>query len=257
MSTNIRFISAGAGSGKTFRLTQELEKALTDGRVTPAGVVGTTFTNKAAREMQQRVGRQLGSDKARGLNISTFHTLGLNILRRELRRLDYKPGFSIFDEQDSATLIKDLLRKQPNNDETVAAGAQWRISAWKNDLIDPPEALAQAEDALDTRQALLYAVYQRALKAYNAVDFDDLILRTRALLNEPRVAAWVLYRLDGGIDHILVDEAQVHHRCPPERHLRLFQPCRVYRNQYRHRIILSPWRGLFPACGHQSRICCP
>ncbi|MGD8590357.1 MAG: 3'-5' exonuclease, partial [Chromatiales bacterium] len=143
--------------------------------------------------------------KGRGLNISTFHTLGLNILRRELKRLDFKPGFSIFDDQDSATLLKDLLRKQDSDSAAEVAATQWRISGWKNDLIDPQQALAGAEDDLDSAQALLYAAYQRALRAYNAVDFDDLILLPVQLFSSDREA---LESWQNRIRHLLVDEYQ-------------------------------------------------
>ncbi|MGD8589512.1 MAG: UvrD-helicase domain-containing protein, partial [Chromatiales bacterium] len=159
-------VLAGAGSGKTRVITHKIGYLVEQCGLQPRHITAVTFTNKAAREMKERVGRRLGPDKGRGLNISTFHTLGLNILRRELKRLDFKPGFSIFDDQDSATLLKDLLRKQDTGNEAEVAATQWRISGWKNDLIDPQQALAGAEDDLDTTQALLYAAYQRALRAY-------------------------------------------------------------------------------------------
>ncbi|MGD8932530.1 MAG: UvrD-helicase domain-containing protein, partial [Chromatiales bacterium] len=102
-------VLAGAGSGKTRVITHKIGYLVEQCGLQPRHITAVTFTNKAAREMKERVGRRLGPDKGRGLNISTFHTLGLNILRRELKRLDFKPGFSIFDDQDSATLLKDLL----------------------------------------------------------------------------------------------------------------------------------------------------
>jgi ATP-dependent DNA helicase Rep len=198
-------VLAGAGSGKTRVITHKIGYLVEQCGIQPRHIAAVTFTNKAAREMKERVGRRLGSDKGRGLNISTFHTLGLNILRRELQRLGYKPGFSIFDDQDSTTLLKDLLRKQDTGDEAAVAATQWRISGWKNDLIDPTQALARAEDDLDTAQALLYAAYQRALRAYNAVDFDDLILLPVQLFRSDRQAleAW-----QNRIRHLLVDEYQ-------------------------------------------------
>jgi ATP-dependent DNA helicase Rep len=198
-------VLAGAGSGKTRVITQKIGYLVEQCGIQPRHITAVTFTNKAAREMRERVGKQLGGEKGRGLSISTFHTLGLNILRRELKRLGYKPGFSIFDDQDSATLLKDLLRKQNSGDEAVVSGAQWRISAWKNDLIGPEQALRQAEDELDTAQALLYAAYQRHLKAYNAVDFDDLILLPVQLFRDNPQA---LEEWQNRIRHLLVDEYQ-------------------------------------------------
>lgn len=198
-------VLAGAGSGKTRVITRKIGYLVEQCGLQSRQITAVTFTNKAAREMKERIGRQLGADKGRGLNISTFHTLGLNILRRELKRLGYKPGFSIFDDQDSATLLKDLVRKQDNGDDALVSTAQWRISGWKNDLISPEQALQQAEDELDTGQALLYANYQRALKAYNAVDFDDLILLPVHLFRSDPEA---LESWQNRIRHLLVDEYQ-------------------------------------------------
>ncbi|MEN8178236.1 MAG: DNA helicase Rep [Pseudomonadota bacterium] len=198
-------VLAGAGSGKTRVITHKIGYLVQQCGIQPRHITAVTFTNKAAREMKERVGKQLDGSKGKGLNISTFHTLGLNILRRELKRLGYKPGFSIFDDKDSATLLKDLLRKQNSGDDAVVSSAQWRISAWKNDLISPEQALKQAEDELDTAHALLYASYQRHLKAYNAVDFDDLILLPVNLFqtNPEALESW-----QNRIRHLLVDEYQ-------------------------------------------------
>ncbi len=198
-------VLAGAGSGKTRVITRKIGYLVEQCGIQPRHITAVTFTNKAAREMKERVGKQLGGSQGKGLNISTFHTLGLNILRRELKRLGYKPGFSIFDDQDSAALLKDLLRKQNSGDDAVVSTAQWRISAWKNDLVFPEQALKMAEDELDSPQAQLYANYQRALKAYNAVDFDDLILLPVQLFQTDPEAldAW-----QNRIRHLLVDEYQ-------------------------------------------------
>ena len=155
--------------------------------------------------MKARVAKVLGRDKGEGPVISTFHNLGLNILRRELKRIGYKAGFSIFDQQDSAALLKDLLRKQNSGDEKIVNAAQWQISEWKNDLIAPEQALAQADDDIKTHNALLYAAYQRSLKAYNAVDFDDLILLPVKLLQEHPEA---LETWQNRVRYMLVDEYQ-------------------------------------------------
>jgi ATP-dependent DNA helicase Rep len=197
-------VLAGAGSGKTRVITHKIGYLVEQCGLQPRHITAVTFTNKAAREMKERIGHRLG-DKGRGLSISTFHTLGLNILRRELKRLGYHPGFSIFDEQDSATLLKELLRKHNSGDEATVSAAQWRISGWKNDLIEPAQALQLAQDDLDSAQAHLYAAYQRALKAYNAVDFDDLILLPVQLFrSDPQALdAW-----QNRIRHLLVDEYQ-------------------------------------------------
>ncbi|MEJ2467112.1 MAG: UvrD-helicase domain-containing protein, partial [Candidatus Thiodiazotropha sp.] len=198
-------VLAGAGSGKTRVITAKIGHLVKKCGIEPRHVTAVTFTNKAAREMKARVAAVLGRDKGEGPVISTFHNLGLNILRRELKRLGYKSGFSIFDQQDAAALLKDLLRKQNSGDEKVVNSAQWQISDWKNDLISPEQALAQADDPLKNQAALLYAAYQRSLKAYNAVDFDDLILLPVKLLQQHPDA---LEEWQNRVRYLLVDEYQ-------------------------------------------------
>jgi ATP-dependent DNA helicase Rep len=198
-------VLAGAGSGKTRVITQKIGYLVEQCGIQPRHITAVTFTNKAAREMKERTGSQLGAQQAKGLNISTFHTLGLKIIRRELQRLGFKSGFSIFDDQDSTTLLKDLLRKQNSGEESVVNTVQWRISAWKNELTSPEQALQQAEDELDSAHALLYAAYQRHLKAFNAVDFDDLILLPVTLFRSDPEA---LESWQNRIRHLLVDEYQ-------------------------------------------------
>ena len=198
-------VLAGAGSGKTRVITAKIGYLAEQCGIEPRHITAVTFTNKAAREMKERVAKVLGNGQDNGPRISTFHTLGLNILRQELKRLGYKAGFSIFDQQDSAALLKDLLRKQNQGEESEINAAQWTISAWKNDLVTPEEALSHAENDLQTAQALLYAAYQRSLKAFNAVDFDDLILIP---VNLFRDHPDVLDQWQNRIRYLLVDEYQ-------------------------------------------------
>ncbi|MCG7918705.1 MAG: DNA helicase Rep [Candidatus Thiodiazotropha taylori] len=197
-------VLAGAGSGKTRVITTKISYLIKRCGLNPQQITAVTFTNKAAREMKERVAKTLG-DQQQLPRISTFHNLGLNIVRQELKTLGYRPGFSIFDQQDSAGLLKDLLRKQNLGDDSVVNAAQWSISAWKNDLITPEQALQQAENDLQQGQALLYAAYQRSLKAFNAVDFDDLILLP---VNLFRTHPEVLDQWQDRIRYLLVDEYQ-------------------------------------------------
>ncbi len=197
-------VLAGAGSGKTRVITRKIAYLVETIGLDPRHITAVTFTNKAAREMKARVDSLLKGKDAKGLSISTFHTLGLNILRRELKLLGFKPGFSIFDAQDSEGLLKELLRKGKGDDD-AASSYQWRISKWKNDMLTPEQAVAQAEDDLDIRTAQLYANYQRALRAYNAVDFDDLILLPVQLFQQQPEA---LDRWQNKVRHLLVDEYQ-------------------------------------------------
>ncbi|MCU7802156.1 MAG: DNA helicase Rep [Candidatus Thiodiazotropha sp. (ex Lucinoma borealis)] len=198
-------VLAGAGSGKTRVITTKIGHLVKQCGIEPGHITAVTFTNKAAREMKERVTKVVGRDRHQGPVISTFHTLGLNILRRELKRLGYKAGFSIFDQQDSATILKDLLRKQNVGDESEINAIQWIISAWKNDLITPEQALDQAQDDLQVRQAQLYSAYQRSLKAFNAFDFDDLILAPVTLFRDHPDA---LESCQNRIRYLLVDEYQ-------------------------------------------------
>lgn len=197
-------VLAGAGSGKTRVITEKIAHLIKECGLEPRHITAVTFTNKAAREMRSRVGKMLKAKALKGINISTFHTLGLNIIRREIKILGYKPGFTIFDDQDTDNLLKELLR-QDNIDDSVLSGLRWRISDWKNSMLSPEQALGQAEDSMDQRGALLYEAYQRNLRAYNAVDFDDLILLPALLFQQNPEA---LERWQNRIRYLLVDEYQ-------------------------------------------------
>ncbi len=199
-------VLAGAGSGKTRVITQKISYLVKECGIAPANIAAVTFTNKAAREMKARVASLLPGKDGRGLKVSTFHTLGLNILKREHKVLGYKAGFSIFDAQDSLALFKQLMRKEFDGGEEQAQQMQWKISRWKNDMLTPQQALACAEgDAVHIAAAGMYEHYLRHMKAYNALDFDDLILlpvRLFAQFGEVR-EAW-----QNRIRYLLVDEYQ-------------------------------------------------
>ncbi len=197
-------VLAGAGSGKTRVITAKIAHLIEKAGIAARNITAVTFTNKAAREMKNRVGKLLGSDAARGLTISTFHTLGLNILRRELKAAGLRSGFSIFDEQDVDQLLRELAKKN-DADKDALQRARWQISAWKNDLVDPEQAIAVAATDIEAFQAALYGAYQRALRAYNAVDFDDLILLPVSLLRDD---AELRERWQNRIRYLLVDEYQ-------------------------------------------------
>jgi len=196
-------VLAGAGSGKTSVITHKIAWLIRERGIDPARIVAVTFTNKAAREMKTRVAELLKGQDARGLSISTFHTLGLTILRKEPDASGYKTGFSIHDSEDSRQLIRDLSRGFKGIDPDRA---QWQISSWKNSLLTPAEATGAAGgDQFLAAAAAIYTEYQRSLKAYNAVDFDDLILQPVGLF---RSSPDVLRRWQAGIRYILVDEYQ-------------------------------------------------
>ncbi|MFC1602889.1 DNA helicase Rep [Pseudomonadota bacterium] len=206
-------VLAGAGSGKTRVITNKIAYLIEKCGISPRNITAVTFTNKASREMKSRVDSLLKGVDTRGLSISTFHTLGLNILRRECKLMGYRPGFSIYDAQDAETLLKELLRKAHGGEDDTARNSLWQISSWKNDQLSPQQALAQAQDEVETKIALLYAEYQRAMLAYNAVDFDDLILLPVQLLRQHPEA---LERWQHRIRHMLVDEYQDTNTCQYE-----------------------------------------
>ncbi|HHH44753.1 MAG TPA: ATP-dependent DNA helicase Rep [Gammaproteobacteria bacterium] len=196
-------VLAGAGSGKTRVITEKIAYLIERCAIPARNIVAVTFTNKAAREMRERVSRSLSGDAGKGLQVSTFHTLGMRMLRRDAAGLGYKASFSIFDSQDSLHLIDELLRKNPG--AFAPDALRNRISGWKNELVLPPQAIQQAESEFGTAAALLYAEYQRNLKAYNALDFDDLILQpVLALQEDEQVRDYWQNR----VRHLLVDEYQ-------------------------------------------------
>ena len=206
-------VLAGAGSGKTRVITEKIVHLVRNCGISPKSIAAVTFTNKAAREMKQRVESTMSEAEGQGLRISTFHTLGLNILRQEHKRLGYKTGFSIFDAQDASQLLRELMRKDPLADTALVDALQWRVSAWKNDQISPEQAHKEAKDEPEKIAARLYAEYERHLKAYNAFDFDDLILKPVVLFqHHPQC----LDKWQNRIRYLLVDEYQDTNRCQYE-----------------------------------------
>lgn len=206
----VRYISgpllvlAGAGSGKTSVITRKIAYLIQQCGIQARHIVAVTFTNKAAREMKERVGSLLHGSEKHGLTVSTFHNLGLNIIRREHKLLGYKAGFSIFDDVDSKNLLTEIMQKEYAGDDGVDEIRQL-IGSWKNDLIMPEQALEQARTPKEQTAAVVYIHYQRTLKAYNAVDFDDLILQPVKLLQDnPEV----LEKWRNRIRYMLVDEYQ-------------------------------------------------
>jgi len=195
-------VLAGAGSGKTRVITQKIAWLIREAGIPARNILAVTFTNKAAREMKGRVSELLESNLTRGLKVSTFHQLGLSILRQELAAAGLKAGFTLLDEQDTTPLIKELLKQ---NDSERAAQVRWQISGWKNAMLTPEEALAAAEDKSTHQAASIYADYERSLHAYNAVDFDDLIWKPVKLFEQQPD---LLEKWQSNIRYMLVDEYQ-------------------------------------------------
>jgi len=198
-------VLAGAGSGKTSVITEKIAYLVKQCGIRPDRVAAVTFTNKAAREMRQRVGNLLPRDAADSLTISTFHQLGLNIIRREQAQFSLRRGFSIFDNQDTLTLLQDLLRQESKAAAEQAGAVAQRISAWKNTCTDSEEVLRESSAPADLLAARSYQRYSDALRAFNAVDFDDLLMLPARLLEGcPNTRQ----RWQERVHYMLVDEYQ-------------------------------------------------
>ena len=199
-------VLAGAGSGKTRVITQKIVYLVGECGFKPGSVAAITFTNKAAREMQERVGRLLG-EKPTGLVISTFHSLGARILREEARTLGFKPRFSIFDASDCLGILSDLAGSV---DKAAVRRLQSLISSWKNARATPGEAGSRAGSDTEKLAARVFESYTATLKAYQAVDFDDLIaLPVELFRTDPQA----LEKWQMRLRYLLIDEYQDTNAC--------------------------------------------
>lgn len=199
-------VLAGAGSGKTRVITHKLAYLIEQCGYAPHNIAAITFTNKAADEMRERVSR-LMAGRSKGLTVSTFHALGMQILREESGLLGYKKQFSVFDSADTAKIISELLGAPDKQDIRVTQGA---LSRWKTSFILPEQANQLAETEAEQRNALLYTRYQETLRAYQAMDFDDLIRLPVALFqNFPEA----LKRWQQRFRYLLIDEYQDTNEC--------------------------------------------
>jgi len=198
-------VLAGAGSGKTRVLTERIAFLIREKDVSPERILAFTFTNKAAQEMRSRVESLL---RARELPlwIGTFHATGLKILRREAKYIGFANNFAVFDEDDSISLIKEIIKKKNFKlDEFSPKEVKWRISHWKNDLVTPEEALEQATEHEHRRIAEIYSRYIQEMRKCNAMDFDDLITKVVELfVSYPKVKE----RYARQFKYVLVDEFQ-------------------------------------------------
>lgn len=195
-------VLAGAGSGKTSVITQKIAYLLRECGYQARNVVAMTFTNKAAREMSERVRRLVDPRLLKGLTVCTFHSLGLRFLREEAEHAGLKKQFSILDSNDALAIIQELLA---TTDRARLKSVQQSISLWKNGLVDPDLALSSAQSPSEAEAARVYRDYCATLSAYQAVDFDDLI-RLPAMLLERNEA--VRTRWQTRVHYLLVDEYQ-------------------------------------------------
>lgn len=198
-------VIAGAGSGKTRVITEKIAYLVENG-YEPKQIAAITFTNKAAREMRSRVEKLGKEKKLKGIRISTFHSLGLDIIKKEYQHLGLKKNISILDEQDKVKILQDIFENNKINvDKDQLKPICWQISEWKNQALQPEQALKVAEDSKQTFAATVYQQYQRYITTCNAVDFDDLILAPLQLFKD---SPSVLESWQNKIRYLLLDEYQ-------------------------------------------------
>ena len=194
-------VLAGAGSGKTRVIVHKIAKLLQTG-LEPQQIAAITFTNKAAAEMRDRAKALVGPRAARDLVVSTFHSLGVRLLRADGTRLGLKENFSILDSDDVLGVLRDA---GGTTDAKTARGWQWAISLWKNQGLNAAQAAAIAKDDLELTAAKVMQRYEERLNAYQAVDFDDLIGLPLKLLTTDTEAR---RKWQDTFRHLLVDEYQ-------------------------------------------------
>ncbi|UZN49631.1 UvrD-helicase domain-containing protein [Cupriavidus cauae] len=207
-------VLAGAGSGKTRVITQKIAHLIEDKGFEPRHIAAVTFTNKAAKEMQERIAKLMEGKTRDGrriplrqLTVCTFHSLGVQILRAEAEHLGLKPQFSIMDADDCFGLIQEQLA---TTDKKLIRSVQSTISLWKNGMVDPETAIAEATDADQHQAALIYRNYVATLAAYQAVDFDDLIRLPAELFARDET---VRLKWQNRLRYFLVDEYQDTNAC--------------------------------------------
>ncbi len=199
-------VIAGAGSGKTRVLTHRIAHLIRDHDVNPFAILAITFTNKAAGEMAERVGQLVGQRLGQAMWVTTFHKACVRILRRELSRLGYRSGFTIYDAQDSRRLITRILKDLGIDDRRITPrGVQHAISSAKDELVDFETFRDRADDHVLRIISDVYERYQQQLLANNALDFDDIIVRTVEVF---QLFPEVLAHYQERFQYLMVDEYQ-------------------------------------------------
>ena len=199
-------VLAGAGSGKTRVLTYRIAYLVEEKNVSPWSILAITFTNKAAREMKERLEKLVGS-KANDMWVSTFHSACVRMLRRDIDKIGYDKSFVIFDYTDQQTVVKDCLKELQINDKNFPPKTVLReISNAKNELIEAKTFVKMHEgDYRMSKMAAIYKLYQKKLRQNNALDFDDIIMLTIKVFNEnPDVLSYYQQKFK----YVLVDEYQ-------------------------------------------------
>ena len=178
-------VLAGAGSGKTRVIIQRISWLIQVEQVLPAAILAVTFTNKAAREMQERLKDELRG-RQKGVQLSTFHSLGVQLLREHIDQLGYRSNFVIYDTQDQQSVIKGIMEDHDLEDSSLidAKGVHYEIGQAKNRGLGPDHFLQHQDSTRNIQVGQVFAEYQRVLKGCNAIDFDDILLLTLKLFEE-------------------------------------------------------------------------
>lgn len=233
-------IMAGAGSGKTRVLTHRIAYLIAMGKAAPWSILAITFTNKAAREMQDRVEKLVGPT-ARDIWVSTFHSMCVKILRRDITRIGFSSNFTILDSADQLSVIKTCMKELNIDTKKFEPKAvQAAMGNAKNELVTPERLEAKVGDYFDGLVAKVYKLYQKKLKANNSLDFDDLIMTTIQLFTE---VPEVLEHYQNKFQYVHVDEYQDTNRAQ-------YMLCRMIADKH-HRICvvgdsdqsIYRWRG--------------
>lgn len=204
-ATGACLVLAGAGSGKTRVIINKIAHLIERNYYRPHHIAAVTFTNKAAREMKERVAQSIGKEYSRGLRVSTFHTLGFDIIKAEYKKLGFKSNMTLLDDRDQLILLKELTADLLKEDRDLLRELMSYISNCKNDLILPAQAKNRARDQKQSTFANCYERYSKQIRAYNALDFDDLIMLPTLLFKQDEEAR---QKWQQKIQYLLVDEYQ-------------------------------------------------
>lgn len=202
-------ILAGAGSGKTRTITYRIAHMVSNLQINPKSILGVSFTNKAAKEMRERVHGLLGKRASRGLTLTTFHSLGVKILKKEIDKLGYHLNFSIYDTADQLAIVREAIKLYQADKKFDQKRILSRIGWLKNNAIAPDEFAAtpyfDEEDPYDIATEYVYRYYQEKLSFYNSIDFDDILFLVVRLFKEnPDIAE----KYSEQFQYIMIDEYQ-------------------------------------------------